>query len=148
MPGKKLPPWPDTVGCLNRLRKKYIIAPCSNGSIALMARLAKFGDLRWDAIVGADIARDYKPAAQTYLRSAAALGCGPAKTLMVAAHNSDLEAAAACGLKTAFFPRPKEHGPGQTIDLQATGAWDFQRKFNYRSDQPGSWIAIRHQNQG
>ena len=30
---------------------------------------------------------------------------------MVAAHPSDLRAAAACGLRTAFVPRPQEHGP-------------------------------------
>jgi 2-haloacid dehalogenase len=32
---------------------------------------------------------------------------------MVAAHSSDLAAAAACGLRTAHIARPNEHGPGQ-----------------------------------
>lgn len=125
---EKLPPWPDTTQCLRRLKQRYIIAPCSNGSIALMARLARFGDLQWDAIVGADIAQDYKPAHQTYLKSAAALGCKPENTLMVAAHNSDLDAAAKCGLKTGFFPRPTEHGPDQTVDLNPTDTRNFSGK--------------------
>lgn len=125
---EKLPPWPDTVQCLQRLKQRCIIAPCSNGSIALMTRLARHGGLQWDAIVGADIAQDYKPAHQAYLKSAAALGCKPETTLMVAAHNSDLEAAAGCGLMTAFFPRPTEHGANQTIDLQASGIWDFNEE--------------------
>jgi 2-haloacid dehalogenase len=38
--------------------------------------------------------------------------------MMVAAHNRDLAAAGACGLRTAFVPRPTEHGPGQTSDLR------------------------------
>jgi 2-haloacid dehalogenase len=32
---------------------------------------------------------------------------------MVAAHSSDLAAAAAAGLRTAFVARPDEHGPGK-----------------------------------
>ena len=137
---EKLPPWPDTANCLHRLRQRYIIAPCSNGSIALMARLARFGGLHWDAIVGADIANDYKPAHLTYLKSAAALGCNPESTLMVAAHNSDLDAAAKCGLKTGFFPRPTEHGPDQIMDLHPTGAWDYS--FNSMSELTDRLIAL------
>jgi 2-haloacid dehalogenase len=43
---------------------------------------------------------------------------------MVAAHNGDLAAARACGLLTAFVPRPAEHGPGQTKDLRPEQTWD------------------------
>ncbi|MFZ1816078.1 MAG: haloacid dehalogenase type II [Rhizobiaceae bacterium] len=121
---EKLPPWPDTVAGLDALRERFFIAPCSNGSIALMVRLARFAHLPWDTILGADIARDYKPKPETYLASAAALGLEPGQVMMVAAHNSDLEAARACGLKTAFFPRRTEHGPGQSSDMQPTHDWD------------------------
>ncbi|MDP4594802.1 MAG: haloacid dehalogenase type II [Beijerinckiaceae bacterium] len=121
---EKLPPWADTVAGLTALKTHAIIAPCSNGSIALMARLAKFGGLPWDAIVGADIAKTYKPEPQTYLASCAALRLPPEQVMMVACHNNDLQAARAAGLKTGFFPRPLEHGPGQTKDLQAEGPWD------------------------
>jgi len=38
---------------------------------------------------------------------------------MVAAHNNDLRAAKAQGMRTAFVARPTEHGPGQTTDLAA-----------------------------
>ncbi|WP_299861031.1 haloacid dehalogenase type II [uncultured Hoeflea sp.] len=122
---ERLPPWPDSGASLKALRQRFLIAPCSNGSIALMARLAKFAGLPWDAIVGADIARDYKPQRQVYLASCAALGFDPHEVMMVAAHNDDLEAAAAAGLKTGFFPRPSEYGPGQTTDLSASGNWDI-----------------------
>ena len=121
---ERLPPWPDSVAALTALRQRYIIAPCSNGSIALMARLARFGGLPWDAIVGAEIARDYKPRAAVYLASCAALGLEPARVMMVAAHNDDLKAASAAGLKTGFFPRALEYGPGRQSDLKASGPWD------------------------
>lgn len=122
---EKLPPWPDSVPSLTRLKSAYIIAPNSNGSIALMARLSRFGGLPWDAILGADIAKDYKPAPQVYLACAAALDLRPEEVMMVAAHNGDLAAARSCGLATGFFPRPTEHGPGQTSDLEPTADWDI-----------------------
>src|SRR5215469_182354 len=45
---RRLKPWPDSVEGLTRLKKKYVIAPLSNGNIALMTNLAKFGGLPWD----------------------------------------------------------------------------------------------------
>ena len=121
---EKLPPWPDSVPGLTKLKQSFAIAPCSNGSIAMMTWLARFGGLPWDSVLGAEIARDYKPRLEVYRASAAALGLTPAETMMVAAHNSDLSAAREAGLKTAFFPRPGEHGPGQTTDLLAASDWD------------------------
>lgn len=121
---EKLPPWPDVLPGLAALKTRYAIAPCSNGSIALMTWLARNVGLPWDAILGAEIAQGYKPQAQVYLASAAALQLEPAEVMMVAAHNFDLVAARAAGLKTAFVPRPSEHGPGQTSDLAPSEDWD------------------------
>jgi 2-haloacid dehalogenase len=121
---EKLPPWPDVVEGLEQLKRRYILAPCSNGSIALMARLAKYGGLAWDAIVGAEVAQNYKPDPAVYLASVAALRLAPEQVMMVAAHNGDLAAARDNDLKTAFVPRPSEHGPGQTSDLEADSDWD------------------------
>ena len=113
----RLDPWPDVPAGLMRLKERVIIAPCSNGHIALMVNLARYAGLPWDAILGAEIAHAYKPQPEVYLRSVAALGLTPNEVMMVAAHNGDLVAAAACGLQTAFIPRPTEHGPHQTSDL-------------------------------
>ena len=121
---ERLDPWPDVVPGLTALKANHIIAPCSNGSIALMTRLAKYAALPWDCILGAEIARDYKPNAQVYLASCAALRLPPDQVMMVAAHNDDLFAARAAGLKTAFVPRPMEHGPDQTTDLAPAADWD------------------------
>lgn len=122
---ERLDPWPDVVAGLSALKNQVIIAPCSNGSIALMTRLARYGGLPWDCILGAELARDYKPQASVYLASCAALRLPPDAVVMVAAHNSDLHAARAAGLKTAFVPRPLEHGSGQTIDLEPESDWDI-----------------------
>ncbi|HET7362063.1 MAG TPA: haloacid dehalogenase type II [Burkholderiales bacterium] len=114
----RLDPWPDAVAGLTRLKRKFIIAPCSNGNIALMVDMAKRAGLPWDCILGAEIARAYKPTPETYLASCRALALAPANVLMVAAHNHDLKAAKSAGLATAFVARPREHGPGQTTDLE------------------------------
>jgi 2-haloacid dehalogenase len=114
----RLDPWPDTVEGLRRLRRRFAVAPCSNGHIALMVGLSRHAGISWDAILGAEIARTYKPRPEVYTRSVEALGLRPEQAMMVAAHNQDLEAAAALGLRTAFVRRPAEHGPGQTTDLE------------------------------
>lgn len=104
--------WPDVEFGLSRLRRRYRLAPVSNGNIAIMVDLARRNRFAWDAILGADIARDYKPKPEVYLASAAALGLSPERCMMVAAHSSDLAAAIGCGLRTAHIARPDEHGPG------------------------------------
>jgi 2-haloacid dehalogenase len=109
----RLDAWPDVAEGLSRLRKKFLLAPCSNGNISLMVDLARRNGFVWDAILGAEIARDYKPKPVVYLSAAAAFDCRPEETMMVAAHSSDLAAAAAAGLRTAFIARPNEYGPGK-----------------------------------
>ena len=113
----RLEPWPDVREGLGRLKRDHIIAPCSNGNIALMVNMAKHAGLPWDCILGAETARAYKPMPEAYLISCRQLGLAPAQVMMVAAHNPDLKAAKAQGLATAFVARPLEHGPGQTTNL-------------------------------
>lgn len=115
----RLDPWPDVVEGLQRLKKGLVIAPCSNGNIALIVNMAKRAGLPWDCVLGAETARAYKPMPEAYLASCRQLGLAPAQVMMVAAHNGDLKAAKAQGLATAFVPRPTEHGPGQRTDLAA-----------------------------
>ncbi len=121
---ERLDPWPDAVEGLSRLKRRFAIAPISNGHIAGMLQLARFGGLPWDAILGAEISRSYKPQPATYLKSLEAAGFAPAQSAMVAAHNGDLRAARALGMRTLFVRRPQEYGPGQDTDLQAEENWD------------------------
>jgi len=113
----RLDPWPDVREGLGRLKRTRIIAPCSNGNIALMVNMAKRAGLPWDCILGAETARAYKPMPEAYLASCRQLALAPAAVMMVAAHNPDLKAAKAQGLATAFVARPLEYGPGQTTNL-------------------------------
>ena len=66
----RLTPWPDAVAGLTRLKKKFIIAPLSNGNISLMTDLAKHSALPWDAILGAELVRHYKPDREVYQSAA------------------------------------------------------------------------------
>jgi len=109
----RLDAWPDVTRGLARLKRNYLLAPVSNGNISLMVDLARRNDFPWDAILGAEIAGDYKPKPRVYLAAAAAFDLGPQACMMVAAHSSDLAAAAALGLRTAHVARPNEHGPGR-----------------------------------
>jgi len=109
---RRLKPWPDSVEGLTRLKKKYVIAPLSNGNIALMTSLAKFGRLPWDVILGAELARHYKPDREVYTSAAYYLDLKPEEVMMCAAHVGDLQAARSYGLRTGFIYRPNEFGGG------------------------------------
>jgi 2-haloacid dehalogenase len=120
----RLRPWPDAVGGLTRLKKKFIIAPLSNGNISLMTDLARYAGLPWDCILGAELARHYKPDREVYQSAADILDLRPADVMMVAAHLGDLRAAKAVGLRTAFVTRPLEFGAAGKPDLKADGSVD------------------------
>jgi 2-haloacid dehalogenase len=130
----RLDAWKDVPRGLARLRERFLIAPVSNGNIALMSDLARRNDFRWDAILGADIARDFKPKAAVYLTAADAFNLRPGDCMMCAAHGSDLNAAAANGLRTAFIARPQERpGCGEaaarvTADIRSDTTEDLATK--------------------
>jgi 2-haloacid dehalogenase len=108
----RLDAWPDVPAALKRLRKKFLLAPVSNGNISLMVDLARRNEFPWDAILGAEVAGDYKPKPRVYLAACEAFDLKPSQCMMVAAHSNDLAAAAACGLGTGHTARPNEYGPG------------------------------------
>jgi 2-haloacid dehalogenase len=108
----RLDAWPDVTLALKRLEKKFLLAPVSNGNISLMVDLARRNDFPWHAVLGAEVAGDYKPKPRVYLAACEAFDLEPAQCMMIAAHSSDLAAAAACGLRAGHIARPDEHGPG------------------------------------
>jgi 2-haloacid dehalogenase len=108
----RLDPWPDSVEGLTRLKREHVIAPLSNGNVALLVDMAKHGGLPWDTVLSAELFRHYKPDPETYLGAAELLGLPPERVLMVAAHTDDLAAARATGLRTAYVYRPDEFGAG------------------------------------
>ena len=115
----RLHPWPDSVAGLTRLKTRFILATLSNANVSLLVDMAKFSGLPWDAVLSAELFKHYKPDQETYLGAAEMLGCKPQEVMMVAAHPNDLRAAQNLGLRTAFVPRPREHGernPDATTD--------------------------------
>jgi 2-haloacid dehalogenase len=127
----RLEPWPDARKGLAALKRRHVIATLSNGNVALLTNMAKHARLPWDCILSAEVVRHYKPDPETYLGAADLLGVKPQELMMVAAHKDDLHAARACGLKTAFVPRPKEYGPAVKADTSREPAFDLHaRDFN------------------
>ena len=128
----RLDAWPDVTAGLARLRRNYLLAPLSNGNVSIMVDLARRNDFPWDAILGAEFAGDYKPKPRVYLSAAEAFDLPPQDCMMVAAHSSDLAAAAALGLRTAHIARPNEAGPGRgetaptvAVDIAANSIEDL-----------------------
>ena len=120
----RLIPWPDSVAGLYRLKQRFVITSLSNGNVALLVNMAKHAGLPWDTVLSAELFNHYKPDPEVYLGAARLLGLQPAQVMMVAAHPSDLRAAAACGLRTAYVPRPLERGPGGPMEAHSEGEFD------------------------
>lgn len=120
----RLEPWPDAVRGLLRLKTRYILATLSNGNVALLVDIAKHSNLPWDFIFSAELARAYKPDPRTYQMLVHLLGLEPHEVMLVAAHQSDLQAAQAQGLRVAFVPRPLEFGPDNPPDLRPDPSFD------------------------
>ena len=135
----RLTPWPDSVAGLTRLKKRYTIAPLSNGNIGLMTDLAKHGGLPWDCILGAELVHHYKPDHEVYESAATILDLPRDQVMMVAAHLGDLRAAKAVGLRTAFVTRPREFGPNGKPDLKPDASVDLTATdFNDLASQLGA----------
>jgi 2-haloacid dehalogenase len=135
----RLTPWPDAVAGLTRLRQRFILATLSNGNVALLTNMAKHAGLPWDCILSGELAQHYKPDPEVYQMAADLLGLKPEEVMMVAAHKGDLRAAQAVGLRTAFVPRPLEHGPERTPDTTPDPAFDVHAKdFNDLADKTGA----------
>jgi 2-haloacid dehalogenase len=134
----KLDTWKDVGPGFARLRRRYMMAPCSNANIALMVDVARRNDIRWDAILGSEIAGDYKPKPRVYLAAAEALNLKPEQVMMCAAHSNDLASAAKNDLRTGHIGRPGEHGPG-TGETSPKGNFDVVAKnFEDFADKMGA----------
>ena len=121
----RLIPWPDSVAGLYRLKQRFTITSLSNGNVALLVDMARHAGLPWDTVLSAELFQHYKPDPEVYLGAAKLLGHAPHEVMMVAAHPSDLRAAAACGLRTAYVSRPLERGPGGPVEAWSEGEFDL-----------------------
>ena len=129
----RLPGWPDSSQGLNKLKKKFILATQSNGNIALMVNMAKYSNLSWDVILGAEVLGHYKPEPQAYIKACKALNLKPSECLMVAAHDDDLKAASLQGMKTAYVHRPFEYGKDKLFDIAEVNDYKCNRNWDIMS---------------
>ena len=129
----RLPGWPDSSQGLNKLKKKFILATQSNGNIALMVNMAKYSNLSWDVILGAEVLGHYKPEPQAYIKACKALNLKPSECLMVAAHDDDLKAASLQGMKTAYVHRPFEYGKDKLFDIAKVNDYKGNRNWDIMS---------------
>ena len=129
----RLPGWPDSSQGLNKIKKKFILATQSNGNIALMVNMAKYSNLNWDVILGAEVLGHYKPEPQAYIKACKALNLKPSECLMVAAHDDDLKAASLQGMKTAYVHRPFEYGKDKLFDIAEVNDYKGNRNWDIMS---------------
>ncbi|MBL8289867.1 MAG: haloacid dehalogenase type II [Rubrivivax sp.] len=121
----RLDPWPDSAAGLARLKQRFVLATLSNGNLSLLVDLARHGGLPFDCVLSAELFNHYKPNPEVYLGAARLLDLAPGQVMMVAAHPSDLRAAARCGLRTAYVRRPLEKGPGGVPEPFTAGEFDI-----------------------
>ncbi len=134
----RLDPWPEAVAGLERLKVKYRLCTLSNGNLGLLANMARRARLPWDLILSAEVFRHYKPDPETYLGVADVFDVAPSQVMLVAAHKSDLHAAKACGLATAFVERPTEFGSDVVNDVSRDPAFDIHATgFDHLANQLG-----------
>jgi 2-haloacid dehalogenase len=139
----RLDAWPDVPPALRRLRRRFLLAPVSNGNISLMLDLARRNEFPWDGNLGAEVARDYKPKPRAYLAACEDFDLEPEHCVMVAAHTNDLLAAAQCGLRTAHVARPNEHGPGRG-EGAPTAPRRFRRRRPRRTGRQAQHLITQH----
>jgi len=121
----RLPPWPDSVAGLARLKARWPVCALSNGDLRLLLDMARQAGLPWDTLLSAELFGHYKPDAEVYLGACRLLALAPAQVLMVAAHPPDLRGARAAGLRTAYVRRPLEHGAGSAPPAYDPDEFDF-----------------------
>ena len=124
----RLDPWPDTIPGLARLRQRFILATLSNAGMAALVSLVKHAGLPFDAILSAELAQAYKPAAAVYKLAVDYLGVPASEIMLVACHKYDLHAAKALGLQTAFVARPLEFGPAASPDCTPEPDFDINAR--------------------
>ena len=102
--------WPDFPAVLPKLRERFYCVSFTLLSFRIIMDTARRNGLSWDAVVSCEAIGKYKVLPAAYLTCAKFLQLEPRQCLMVACHNFDLNAAKACGFKTAFVRRPDEWG--------------------------------------
>jgi 2-haloacid dehalogenase len=106
----QLATWNDFALPLREIRELVPVVSFTMLPLSLVVDVSRLNDIVWDAVISCEAIGYYKPDPRAYMQVSKWLGVAPADILMVACHNFDLNAARACGFKTAFVRRPREWG--------------------------------------
>lgn len=115
---RTLPPWPDAVEGLARLRTRFVVVSFTILRTALVIEASRRAGIQWDAVFSCEMTGLYKTAPASYRNTARWLDAPPDRVILATAHNNDLTAAHANGFRTAFIRRPAEWGGDQHPDPQ------------------------------
>jgi 2-haloacid dehalogenase len=117
--GRQIEPWPDSVAALEAIRGVCPVFALTNGSAATMAEMSDRTGLRWTRLISADEVHTFKPSPQMYEWMRVRGGLDTGRTLFVAAHPWDLDAAKRLGYRTALVLRPGVVGSTGDYDHEA-----------------------------
>jgi len=104
---ERLPPFPDAVEALGRLKQRFRLVILSNGDPDMLEAIKPRLGIAFDRIISVAEAGSFKPHAATYRRAAEIMGARPAEILFVANHAFDCVGAKASGMRAAFVDRRK-----------------------------------------
>ena len=110
----RLKAWDDAPAAIERLRERYAVTVLTVLSWSIAVDCSKFNGISWDGILSCEFLGEYKPDAGAYRAAVRLLRLAPEETMMVAAHDGDLQAAMSAGLRSAFV-----HREGETSVLSA-----------------------------
>ncbi len=124
-PMRSLPPHPDVVPALERLRDAgFRLATLTNSSTAAVAEQMAYAGLTgfFESSLSVEEVGLYKPHAHVYRWAARRVGEDVSGCLLVAAHGWDVAGAAWAGMRAAFVARPGQQvfPLGSAIDLTVT----------------------------
>lgn len=106
----KLSAWGDFAPSLREIRARCPVVSFTMLPLSLVVDVSRLNGISWDAVISCEAIGFYKPDPRAYQQASKWLALEPSSILMVACHNFDLNAARACGYKTAFVRRPQEWG--------------------------------------
>jgi len=104
---ERLPPFPDAVEALGRLKQRFRLVILSNGDPDMLEAIKPHLGITFDRIISVAEAGSFKPHAATYRKAAEIMGARPGEILFVANHAFDCVGAKASGMRTAFIDRRK-----------------------------------------
>jgi 2-haloacid dehalogenase len=124
----RLRAWPDAAAAIEAMRKRYKMVVLTVLSWSIALDCSKAAGITWDGVLSCEFLGVYKPDAEAYRTCTRLLRLEPGEAMMVAAHPSDLRAAMAAGLRSAYVPRPGERGKGNDGDLSPQPDFDINAR--------------------